>query len=90
MVTYKNAYRTPVRYANASVSLDEFTDEELRAEMDYRRRNAINHTGADEDVTYLPEDLISRLSTLRLCGQRESALRELCDYLEPIVGRLLP
>lgn len=72
------------------MSLDEFTDEELRRELEYRRSGSVNHTGMDEDGPHvLPEDLVSRLATLRLCGQREAALRELCAYIEPAVGRLI-
>lgn len=86
-------YRSPTRYAEAAICLDEFSTNELVAELKHRSGDdaaADFAQGSTEDGFHLTPDTLSHLKTLVLCGQRESALRELSLELEPHIGKLLP
>ena len=80
-------YRSPTREACAEVSLSEFDDDELREELE--NRNGTHSQGYEEGYS-LSSGTLGRLATLILCGQRDIALQELCQELEPHVGKLLP
>lgn len=86
-MTTATRYRSPTREAYAEVSLSEFDDDELREEL--ANRDGTNSQSYGEGYG-LSSGTIGRLATLILCGQRDIALQELCQELEPHVGRLLP
>lgn len=79
-------YYSPTVSVDAEVSLSEFTNAQLIAEMNHRRGSA----GASEanELSGIPSELEDHLRTLILAGQRTQAMQELSDYLEPIIGRL--
>lgn len=86
-------YRSPTRSAYVDVSLEEFDTQELIAELKHRGSGddlAADFGSSVDDGYFIDPEMLSRVSTLVLCGQRDSAAQELCRALEPIVGRLLP
>lgn len=78
----KPRYRSPTHTEYVTVSLSEFDTAQLQAELVHRA-----HTPHDQEAPEtLPADLVSRLQTLMLCGQRAAVLQELSQYLEPLLG----
>lgn len=80
----KSRYRVPTHTEYVTVSLDEFSDEEIVAYMSERGLE----TALDGQFV-LSEDELGRLETLVLCGQKESARAWLLDIVGKHIGRSL-
>lgn len=85
MTPEKPRYRSPTASSYAEVSLEDFSIDDMRRELAHRAGNV----DGDFGDSGLPEDLEKSLNTLIVAGQRDVALRELADYLEPFIGKLL-
>lgn len=82
-------YRSPIRYAEAEIGLDEFETDELKRELRHRAGEDVNETFSCNEGAYLNSELISHITTLLVCGQRESARELVADQLFQALGRRL-
>lgn len=73
-------YRSPTVTVLAEASLDEFSTEELRAELGHRtgKPRAVG-IEEDDDGFQVDRATVDRLRTLILCGQRQYVADELLD-----------
>ena len=85
----KQRYRSPTRSAEAEISLDEFDTGELERELQYRVGNYRSAPLTDVGGIYLDAEFLSTVTTLLICGQRESALEMVADQLFEALGRRL-
>lgn len=78
-------YRAPTRSEYVEVSLDDFTDEELREHMENRGVEA----SMDDDDLLIKADELNRLFTLVLCGQSDSARQWVLEVVGKKIGKAL-
>lgn len=93
--TVARIYRSPSVTVDASVSLDEFDDADIREYLRHKGYNALapgdvstGSTGGDDCLLIDSEDL-AKISTLHLCGQIEPARRLALDIIGSAIGRTL-
>lgn len=83
MKTATRPYRSPTVTVRAEASLDEFSTEDLRAELDHREgKPPVGAIADDDDGFHVDGATASRLRTLVLCGQRKYVADELLAMLE--------
>ena len=85
----KQRYRSPSRSAEAEISLDEFDTEELERELHHRAGSYRSAPLTDDGGIYLDAEVLSTVTTLLICGQRESAREMVADQLFEALGRRL-
>lgn len=69
-------YRSPSASVCVDVSLDEFSSEDLKTELVHRGEESASGGGASGGM-FITEEQFSRIATLLICGQRQSAI----DYI---------
>lgn len=74
----RKPYRTPVHYAEAEFSLDDFSSDEI---LQY-----VRHHNLIEDVVGGLGDL-DTIDTLLMCGQRDAVLEIISQALTQTLGR---
>lgn len=75
----KRRYRVPTQTHSVEVSLDEFSDDEIREYMKQKGGVAIE---------FAPGDL-AHIETLALCGQRDAARELALNIVSELIGRPL-
>ncbi|MFN7725178.1 MAG: hypothetical protein ACK5QH_08925 [Rubrivivax sp.] len=75
----KSRYYAPIRTAEAEVSLEDFSDDEI---LEYVRQKNLG----DADIRQAIGDL-NTLDTLLLCGLRQEALELISQHLSEALGR---
>jgi hypothetical protein len=84
----KPRYRVPEAYAEASVSLSEFSTEDIRAYLAHVDGEGGTHATADGELVISSDD-VSRINTLALCGQQQHARELLFEIVGRHIGRAL-
>lgn len=88
--TTKPRYYTPTHTEHVTVSLSDFTLEEIREYLTHKGESEPSGGGMGEDGPLtISEDDVNRIATLSLCGQKEAARDWLIELVERRIGRSL-